>query len=321
MWRVAVEEGWQRRHPHLDLDRDAIRRLIGTAVLEAEVLSGGLRNTNYRLYLADEPRAVVLRLYTAEAAACAREVALMRLLGERVPVPRVLRADLTVEPPWALFEWMDGMRFDQMLVQASPPEVEQACRSAGEVLAAIHGFSFAGPGFLGPNLEIREPMGYSWLTGVEGFFAGEVARHLVGAELANGVVRLVQREAWRLADLWGQACLVHADYKPWNLLARRGASGWAISAALDWEFAFAGPPLNDFGIFLRYSERMPAEYAAGFVDGYRAAGGSMPADVRNLARLIDLVCLWTFLERAPVDPAIVRDVTSLLVATVDAFAQ
>jgi hypothetical protein len=42
---------------------------------------------------------------------------------------------------------------------------------------------------------------------------------------------------------------------------------------------------------------------------------------RNLARLIDLVCLWTFLERAPVDPAIVRDVTPLLVATVDAFAQ
>jgi Ser/Thr protein kinase RdoA (MazF antagonist) len=135
------------------------------------------------------------------------------------------------------------------------------------------------------------------------------------------VVRLVQKEAWRLAAEWPRSNLVHADYKPWNLLVRRSASGWALSAALDWEFTFAGPPLCDFGVFLRYGERMPAAYQAGFLDGYRAGGGSLPADVRNLARLIDLVSLWTFLERAPVDPAIVRDVTPLLVATVEAFAQ
>ena len=81
---LAVEEGWQRRHPHVQLDREAIRNLLGTPGLDAEVLSGGLRNTNYRLRLAGEPRPVVLRLYTAEAAACAREVALMRLVGEHV---------------------------------------------------------------------------------------------------------------------------------------------------------------------------------------------------------------------------------------------
>jgi aminoglycoside phosphotransferase (APT) family kinase protein len=244
----------------------------------------------------------------------------MRLVAERVPVPRVLSADPTAEPPWALLEWIDGVRFDQMLVQASPDEVAQACRCAGEVLAAIHGFTFAGPGFLGPNLEIREPMGYAWLTGVEEFFAGERGRQLVGTELANGVVRVVQREAWRLAAAWSQSSLVHADYKPWNLLVQHGASGWATSAALDWEFSFAGPPLCDLGIFLRYSERMPAEYAAGFLDGYRAAGGIAPPDDRNLARFIDLVSLWTFLERAPDDPAILRDVKPLLVATVEAFA-
>jgi hypothetical protein len=36
--------------------------------------------------------------------------------------------------------------------------------------------------------------------------------------------------------------------------------------------------------------------------------------------LIDLVCLWTFLERATDDPAIVQDVQPLLVDTVAAFA-
>ena len=96
-------------------------------------------------------------------------------------------------------------------------------------------------------------------------------------------------------------------------------SGWAISAALDWEFTFAGPPLCDFGIFLRYSEHMPYEYVAGFLKGYRTAGGNVPFDARNLARLIDLVSLWTFLERASDDPAIVRDVKRLLDDTVEAF--
>ena len=41
--RMAVEEGWQRRHPHVQLDREAMRSLLGVAVLDSEVLSGGLR--------------------------------------------------------------------------------------------------------------------------------------------------------------------------------------------------------------------------------------------------------------------------------------
>ena len=38
--------------------------------------------------------------------------------------------------------------------------------------------------------------------------------------------------------------------------------------------------------------------------------------VLNLARLIDLVSLWTFLERASDDPAIVRDVRPVLAETI-----
>jgi len=75
---VAAEEGWPRGYPRVHLDRAAIQRLLGGTVLDAEVLSGGLRNTNYRVRLAGQSPPVVLRLYTADAAACAREVALMR---------------------------------------------------------------------------------------------------------------------------------------------------------------------------------------------------------------------------------------------------
>ena len=317
---LAVEEGWQRRVPHLVLDQAALERLLGVPLLEAHLLEGGLRNTNYRVRVRGEARPLVLRLYTSDPSACLREVALARRVSNSVPVPRALSLDASASPPWAVFEWLDGERFDRLVTHASPPEIEQVCRAAGEVLAAIHTFTFGGPGFLGPELEIREPMGYSWLTGVRAFFGSELARQRVGARLAQQVADLTEREAWRLDAAWGQAHLVHADYKPWNLLVRRTRSGWSISAVLDWEFSFSGPPLCDLGIFLRYAEQMPQTYLSGFLDGYRAAGGALPPDARNLARLIDLVSLWTFLALTPLDPAIVRDVRPLLVRTVRAFS-
>ena len=317
---MAVERGWQRRYPHAELDPASAGDLLGAAVLELELLSGGLRNTNYRVRLEGPAPPMVLRLYTADAAACAREVALLQRVADRVPVPTVARAEPGANPPWALMEWLDGIRFDEMLVSATPAEVRQACFSAGSVLAAIHSVTFPGPGFLGPDLKIAEPMGYPWLSGVTEFFGQERTRTLVGAELAAAVVQLVDRESWRLADVWGQSHLVHADYKPWNLLVRPMPDGWRISAVLDWEFSLSAPPLCDFGIFLRYSARMPAEYVSGLIDGYRAAGGSVPQDVRNLARLIDLVSLWTFLERAGTDAAIVRDIQPVLEETVQAFS-
>jgi aminoglycoside phosphotransferase (APT) family kinase protein len=319
---VAVEGGWRRRFPVAELDLGAVGELVGQPVVELELLSGGLRNTNYRVQLKGQQRPLVLRLYTADPGACAREVALLQRVADRVPVPALVRAECvaSASPPWALMDWMPGIRFDQMLVSATPAEVRQACASAGSVLATIHSLTFPSPGFLGPNLEIVEPTGYPWLTGVSEFFATDRARMLIGPELAAGVLQLVEREAWRLADIWSQSQLVHADYKPWNLLVQQTGAGWRVSAVLDWEFSLAGPPLCDFGIFLRYSAGSPAEYTSGFVDGYRAAGGSVPDDVRNLARLIDLVSLWTFLERAEADRVIVGDVRPVLEETVQAFS-
>ena len=317
---MTVEERWQRRFPHRPLDVDGIQQLVGSEVLKAELLTGGLRNTNYKVQLAGPGEPLVLRLYTADAAACAREVALVQLVHERVPVPAVVRAEPAADPPWTLFEWIDGVRFDHMLLSASAEEVEHSCRSAGAMLAAIHSFTFSGPGMLGPRLEIAEPMGFPWLTGVRDFFASGHARRLVGDDLANDVVQLVNREAWRLDGIWSQAHLIHCDYKPWNLLVHRDASGWCISGVLDWEFSISGPPLYDVSIFLRYRDRLPPEYTHGLLSGYRDAGGNLPEDAARLSRLIDLVSLSTFLERASDDQTIVNDVTPVLAAAVSTFS-
>ena len=111
-------------------------------------------------------------------------------------------------------------------------------------------------------------MGYPWLTGVDQFLPESArATWSVVSSQTEGV-RVVRREGWRLASVWSQSNLVHADYKPWNLLVRRSAAGWASCRA-------TVPP-----------------------------GGARRWDTRNLGRLSDLVSLCTFPERAADDPAI-----------------
>ena len=51
--------------------------------------------------------------------------------------------------------------------------------------------------------------------------------------------------------------LIHGDYKPSNLLVNPHTH--TVSGVLDWEFAFAGPPLYDLATLLRDSESYPAE--------------------------------------------------------------
>jgi Ser/Thr protein kinase RdoA (MazF antagonist) len=104
--------------------------------------------------------------------------------------------------------------------------------------------------------------------------------------------------------------------KPWNLLVKDNA----IVAVLDWEFAFAGFPLNDFGIYLRYRDTQKPAYTTGFANGYQSAGGDLPADWARLSRLVDLVCLGYFLERPGDDPAVIRDVRPLIETTLRDFA-
>jgi Ser/Thr protein kinase RdoA (MazF antagonist) len=322
---VAVESHWQRQ-PFHHLDLDTIQTLLGTRVAEAKPLSGGLRNSNYKLRLLDEPTPVVLRLYTStggrgfdntEDAPCARELAINQLVRESVPMPRVLRADPTADPPWALIEFVHGDRFDQALTQMTDTEVERATRSAGAISARIHAFGFAEPGLFGPNLQIAQALRGSWLGMVERSMSSGHVRERATPALAERVLRLVENNAARMEPFWQQAQLIHCDYKPWNMLVHNGS----ISAVLDWEFASSGPPLYDFAIYLRYRDRHPPVYTSAFFDGYREAGGSVPDDALRLTRLIDLISVCSFLERAGNDQAITLDMRRVILATLDAFSE
>jgi len=302
----SVEEGWQRGYPVLALDTQAISHLIGARVQSADVLAGGLRNTNYRVRLADGD--AVLRLYVAEAAACQREVALLRLLHGQVPVPSVLAARPDAHPPWALLEFVEGVRFDH----AAPEAIADHSYAAGAVLAAIHAIPLASA--TGVDLQRYSGPQYSVQAMVQGSLGDGRGETYLGAELTQRVLDVVAEHGARLRVQ--DPTLQHSDYKPWNLLVRDRH----IAAVIDWEFAFAGPRLNDVGNFIRYSDRQPPEYVTRFVDGYRAADGWLPDDWFELARLQDLINLGYFLARADADPAIARDVVPLIERTVQLFS-
>lgn len=78
--------------------------------------------------------------------------------------------------------------------------------------------------------------------------------------------------------------LVHSDFKPVNLL-------WSEAShltVLDWEFAHSGHAFFDFGILLRHYLDFPLRLKA-LEKGYREAGGCLPDNWLQVARLLDFV--------------------------------
>jgi Ser/Thr protein kinase RdoA (MazF antagonist) len=259
----------------------------------AQPLIGGLRNTNYRLTVVGAPSPLALRLYVADPAACAREAALLTHVAGRVPAPRVLGTDTTADPPFALLEWLEGEPLDEVLRDCDAGTALDLAAACGTVLAAIHETRFPAPGFLGPDLSVQRPMPH-WAPAVEAALDGPAGASLGPAPAAR-VRRVVQSSLDQVEPIWSEAALAHADFKPWNLLARQEAGIWNICGVLDWEFACAASPLLDFAIFLRDDRARPAGFGDSFAAAYRSAGGRLPDAWRRLARLIDLLNLMQLL--------------------------
>ncbi|WP_235022860.1 phosphotransferase [Amycolatopsis alkalitolerans] len=172
------------------------------------------------------------------------------------------------------------------------PEARRLGEEAGRVLKAIGTFEFARPGFFEDAR--LDP---SWLPGELPDFIATCLEtmapgwNLDAAERKRLLAR-AERYAPLVAAVAGAARLVHSDYNPKNLLARREGRGWRITAVLDWEFAFSGCPLTDVGNMLRFGD---TPFTDGLVDGAEP----LPAGWRETAR-----ALADFLTRPPREPAL-----------------
>lgn len=300
-------EPWTRRHAFVALDdrelAAMLRPLFGERRVEsAEPLTGGFVNTNYRVRLAGLDDAFVLRSYVRDAGACQRERDIIARVRGSVPVAEVLYADTRGEAfgrPYAVMRWMEGVTLDQLLARPAEADPVAIAACLARTLAAIGSFTFPQIGFFGPELAIAEPLGSVrefCVNYLESCLFHDRAGERIGPDLTAELWRLVSANAHLLDVLGDSAALVHSDYKGSNLLLRQTSGQWEVAAVLDWEFAHAGTPLVDIGILLRDADTLPSGFAPAFATAYRAAGGSLPTEWRQIAQLLDLMNYCEFLN-------------------------
>lgn len=328
---MPVRTAWPRSTPALSLDRAALTRLIepafpGQSVVEAQPAEGGLANTNIRVRLSETAQPVLVRLYVRSPIEARKEAALHQLVAPTVPVPRffyVAEHNPISGHPYALIEWVDGQRLELVAHELPPEQAALLGRSIGATMAAIHTITFAQTGFLAPDLQIAQPISVGG-DALRAFLhtclvEGRGGARL-GAELTEALLAFVAQHA-ALLDRWhGPACLVHGDFGGSNILVRPTPDGFAVAAVLDWEFALSGSPFFDLGNLLRPPLEDVAGFEQGVYDGYIAAGGRLPAQWRQMARLIDLLSWADFMNRPVTNPILVRHAQMIIERTLAAQA-
>lgn len=318
---------WERREPLVALTLEEARALLAVAEPGREPvhmapLTTGLVNTNYRIELAGMPALVVLRIYARDAAACAREERLLRLVAGAVPAPTILYADPDATHfrlPWMLMTWVEGVPMPEALASLPLEEAPSLAAALGATAAAIGAFTFPASGFFGPDLAIVESLDApaEMTRGLlrQLLFEGRAGERL-GADLTARLWSQVEARAGELDALAGRVSLVHSDFRDSNLLVAREAGVWRVTGALDWEFAFAGPSLFDLGSLLRREATLlPSGFAGHVVAAYRARGGFAPPGWRRMTLLMDLMNLCGFADMPATRGAMLTDVTSLIEAT------
>lgn len=118
----------------------------------------------------------------------------------------------------------------------------------------------------------------------------------LSVELNHRLQRLVH-DTWPLvSETEPKRQLVHCDFNAKNLLVSAGPST-ALLAVIDWEFCLAGNGLGDLGNFFRFEYHYPSAAREMIVDGYRSVNPELPANWFDVAKLIDLASMCSFLER------------------------
>ncbi len=286
-------------------------------VRAVEPVEGGLTNTILRITLADGS-ALLLRVFAAGRASWERERELLRRVGKLLPVPELLLEDdgsRSIPYPSLLFRWTEGMTLNAFRRLSHPSTVLLLAEPLGKLLAEVSSIPF--PPALEPDVPAggRESRVDVLLARAEERLHRGKARARLGTGLADGLWHQLSRERSAFEQLGPSGRLVHGDLGGRNVLVAQDATGaWRIAALLDWEDAFAGWPLWDVGSLFRYARRYGEAFCASFANGYRGAGGFLPATWWRTSRLLDAARQIATLSEERDRPEVFADCRELLEA-------
>jgi aminoglycoside phosphotransferase (APT) family kinase protein len=289
----------------------------GQHVTAVEPLSGGIMNWNYAVRLSASAERFVLRFYDRSPASCAKEVRILALVRDDVPVPRVLHAEVNGAggyPPFCVLEFIDGISLRELRRRDETKGVAEASYDAGRLLPRLARHRFERSGLLPADLHVQDgPFADASLEEVvEHFVASPLFRQRVDASLLAHIHDFVRSHADKLLGPARDISLVHGDFNSPNILVREHQGSWQVAAILDWEFALAATIFCDIGNMLRYERPGQSRYEPHFSRGLIDGGWKPPDDWFLRARLADLPALCELLTRDDVPDVIVNELCDLI---------
>jgi len=299
--RVPPQERFSQNEKAIALPAGLLGEAIQLTGIEPETcsvrqLSGGFMNANFLVDHRGEQR--VFRVYSSamNVAEVERDV-LTFLQGKKVLVPKPGRLFEVQGRPVLTMSYIEGVTLQEKLLSGAPVPLP-AYRRIGEQLAHIHSITFSEMGFFQPGLKIQKP--FETFGELIRWFVLKVMNELLecnSPRLDPSVNRRLQKlvnEKWSLVMETEPAFqLNHSDFNPKNILVDNKCDPLAL---IDWEFAQSGNGLGDLGNFFRfdYDYNPGSEHA--LIEGYRSVK-DLPENWREVARLLDLGNMASFLER------------------------
>lgn len=269
----------------------AARAVLGA---DAEPLDGGYSGETF--VVGTPGQRVVVRLYVRAPERALVDAALLHLVREIIPVPRVLEVRSAADggPAFLVTEFLPGRRLDLVLCEDGVSGVaarQRAGAELGVLLARLATIPFRRAGeFVDESLAPQPwpPMAQgldAWVTAHRdrpGFADWSDA----DVERLRAVARAAQDDLDRHAT---RACLVHSDLNPKNVLV--DPSTGHITGVVDWEFAHAGMTYADLGNLVRFHTDPTFGGAVLRAFTQHAPGVATDARCLELARGADLFAL------------------------------
>lgn len=290
---MTFKQHWEKADEHHEISSQTVEKMLALAfpqqrLIAHEVISGGCANLNIKVTLENQEQPYILRVYLRDPDAAYREQKLAELLAGMVPVPKVhFVGDLETQR-FAIHEFIPGFTLRDLLLGDESYNRDSLMKEAGQILAKIQTIRFPHSGFFDNDLTIKEPISKTGYLD----FARDCLKHptvqsTLGADVITKITTVIEQFAALFPDETANH-LVHGDFDPANLLVNQSNGQWKISAVLDWEFAFAGSPLQDVANMLRYAHHMSPSYESAFLSGLEKGGFALP---ENWRRIIDLLNL------------------------------
>lgn len=319
-----MKDHWPRQTPAIDMDVAAVSQLVlplfpGNRVVAVEPVNGGLTNTNLKVRLSDRAGALLLRIYQRGREPAYKEMAISRLIRDRVPLLHVIHfsEESFVGHPYAVLDWVKGTDLQHRLATIAARELVALGHALGRTLAAIHSFRFAQFGFFDAGLNVLGPIDFDQkglVAYLDQSLIGGPGGARLGAALTAKLLDFAKREGHILESWLQQPCLVHGDFNGANIVIREnsGHSGFEIAAILDWEYALSATPAMDFGNLLRPPFDNNMTFADAVAEGYRDAGGFLPKDWKRIARLADVFSFADILSRPETSAIVTEDAKKVI---------